>query len=150
MLVGGFPLYLYSMAKVLALDVGGKRTGVAITDELQIIAAGLTTVATENLFSYLTQLLQAEEIEALVVGKPSNLDGSPTDANSIVNQVSKKLAEKFPTLSLVFIDERFTSKLAKQSILDSGANKKTRRDKALVDKVSATIILQTYLEMYKR
>ncbi len=138
------------MPKTLALDIGGKRTGVAITDELQIIAAGLTTIPTDELLTYLQRIIKDELIETLVIGQPSNLDGSPTDANHIVNQYGKKIADLFPDLKLAFIDERFTSKLAKQSIIDSGSTKKQRRDKALVDKVSATIILQTYLEIYNR
>lgn len=138
------------MPKALALDIGGKRTGVAITDELQIIAAGLTTVPTEELIDYLKRLVPDEQIETIVIGQPSNLDGTPTDANHIVNRERKKLSEQFPNIKLAFIDERFTSKLAKQAILDSGAKKKQRRDKELVDKVSATIILQTYLEIYSK
>jgi len=138
------------MQKALALDIGGKRTGVAITDELQIIAAGLTTVPSNELIDYLKRIIIDENIETLVIGQPSNLDGSPTDANNIVNKYSKQIAEQFPTIKLTFIDERFTSKLAKQAILEGGSTKKQRRDKALVDKVSATIILQTYLEIYKK
>lgn len=136
------------MAQKLALDIGKKRTGIAITDSLNIIASGLTTVQTESLVVALQEITSKHEIDVIAIGKPVNLDGTATDATVIVEQTSAKIKKQFPQIELVFIDERFTSKLAKKAILDSGAKKKTRKDKGLVDKVSAVIILQTYLEIY--
>ena len=136
------------MAQKIALDIGSKRTGIAMTDASNIIASGLTTVSTNVLMTFLTDLFRENDVDVIVIGKPLHLDGSETDATSVVNKVSKKLQHNFKEKQLVFIDERFTSKLASQSILHSGAKKKKRRDKALVDQVSATIILQTYLEIY--
>lgn len=137
------------MAQKLALDIGTIRTGIAITDELNIIASGLTTVQTETLLADLATILADKEIDTIAIGKPLHLNGNPTDASEIVEQISAKISEKFPNIKQVFIDERFTSKLASQAILQSGANKTTRRNKALVDKVSAVIILQTYLDLHQ-
>lgn len=134
------------MAQKIALDIGKKRTGIAITDTSNIIASGLTTVSTDELISYLRDQFSSTDVDTIVIGKPSHLDGSATDATTIVDEVVGKLKKSFSTKRFVFIDERFTSKLAKQAILQRGARKKERRNKALVDKVSATIILQTFLE----
>lgn len=136
------------MAQKVALDIGGKRTGIAITDSLNIIASGLKTVPTDDLLEALRQLFHEYDIDILAIGMPANLDGSPTDATPIVHQMSKKISQEFPEVKICFIDERFTSKIATQAILKSGAKKKQRQNKALVDQVSATIILQTYLEIY--
>ncbi len=135
------------MSKILALDVGGKRTGVAITDELAMIASGLDTVPTQDLLPYLTKLLEQEKIETIVIGLPKHLDGRDTDATAIAQGVEKQIVQKFPQIKTAFVDERFTSSIAKQAILSSGAKKKQRRNKELVDKVSAVVILQSYLEM---
>ena len=134
------------MSRKVALDIGGKRTGIAITDSLNIIASGLTTVNTEQLITFLKDLFAKDDYDSIVIGKPMHLDGRPTDATPIVEQVSNKLKKEFTNYNFFFVDERFTSKLASQAILNSGAKKKTRRDKALVDKVSATIILQNFLQ----
>ena len=134
------------MGKALGIDFGTKRTGIAITDAMQIIASGLTTVSTHNLNDFITDIVVKEKIECFVVGDPKNLDGSATDSTGHVNGFVKRLKQKFPTIPVHQIDERFTSKIAKQSILASGVKKKGRQNKSLVDEVSATIILQNYLD----
>jgi len=134
------------MGKVLGIDFGTKRTGIAITDAMQIIAGGLTTVLTHLLDDFIADLVQKENIESFVVGDPKNLDGSNTDSTGHVNGFVKRLQKTYPTIPVYQIDERFTSKIAKQSILASGIKKKGRQNKALVDEVSAIIILQNYLD----
>ena len=134
------------MGKALGIDFGTKRTGIAITDAMQIIAGGLTTVLTHLLDDFIADLVQKESIECFVVGDPTNLDGSNTDSTGHVNGFVKRLQQKYPTIPVHQIDERFTSRIAKQSILASGIKKKERQNKALVDEVSATIILQNYLD----
>ena len=134
------------MAKALGIDYGKKRVGIAISDSLQIIASALTTIDTPNIFTFLKDLLEKEEIDCFVVGEPKNLDGTPTDSTVITKEFVAKLSKKYPQIPIKRIDERFTSKIAKQSILDAGIKKMKRRDKALVDKVSAAIILQSYLD----
>ena len=133
------------MGKALGIDYGTKRTGIAITDAMQIIASGLTTVSTHNLYDFIADIVAKENIECFVVGDPKNLDGSATDSTGHVNSFIKRLKQKFPVIPVHQIDERFTSKIAKQSILASGVKKKGRQNKALVDEVSATIILQNFL-----
>lgn len=133
------------MGKVLGIDYGAKRTGIAITDEMQIIASGLTTISSDKLDQFIVDLVARENIECFVIGDPKNLDGSITDSTGHVRRFIKRLKEKYPAIPTYQIDERFTSKIAKKTILASGVNKKGRRNKALVDKVSATIILQNYL-----
>ena len=134
------------MGKALGIDYGTKRTGIAITDAMQIIATGLTTVSTALLDKFITDLVQKEAIVCFVVGAPKNLDGTPTDSTGHVNGFVKRLQKTYPTIPIYKIDERFTSKIARQSILASGIKKKGRQNKALVDEVSATIILQNYLD----
>ena len=133
------------MGKAVGIDFGTKRTGIAMTDAMQIIASGLTTIPTHLLDDFIINLVQKEEIDCFVVGDPKNLDGTPTDSTGHVNGFVKRLQQKYPEISVHQIDERFTSKIAKQSILASGIKKKGRQNKALVDEVSATIILQSYL-----
>lgn len=134
------------MAKALGIDYGKKRIGIAISDSLQIIASALTTVNTPDIFIFLDDLLKKQEIDCIVVGEPKNLDGTPTDSTAITEEFVAKLSKKYSQIPIKRIDERFTSKIAKQSILDAGIKKMKRRDKALVDKVSAAIILQSYLD----
>ena len=134
------------MAKAIGIDYGKKRIGIAISDSLQIIASALTTIDTSNIFTFLKDLSEKEEIDCFVIGEPKNLDGTPTDSTVITKEFVAKLSKKYPHISIKRIDERFTSKIAKQSILDAGIKKMKRRDKALVDKVSAAIILQSYLD----
>ena len=134
------------MGKALGIDYGTKRTGIAITDALQIIATGLTTVATHTLDDFIADIVLKEDIDCFVVGDPKNLDGTNTDSTAHVSGFVKRLQKLYPTTLVHQIDERFTSKIAKQSILASGVKKKSRLNKALVDKLSATIILQNYLD----
>ena len=134
------------MARILAIDYGTKRTGLAVTDPLQIIANGLDTVATSELEDYLQRYLEQEEVEAIVVGEPFYPDGNPAQIHHLVVGFVRRLKKLFPDIEVVTHDERYTSEEAKQVILQSGAKKKKRRDKGLVDKVSAVLILQDYLE----
>ena len=134
------------MGKALGIDYGTKRTGIAITDALQIIATGLTTVATHTLDDFIADIVLKEDIDCFVVGDPKNLDGTNNDSTAHVSGFVKRLQKLYPTTLVHQIDERFTSKIAKQSILASGVKKKSRQNKALVDKLSATIILQNYLD----
>ena len=133
------------MARILALDYGTKRTGIAVTDELQIIASGLTTVQTPELMKFLEKYFKDENVELVLVGEPKQKDDSPSQSEVFIQGFLKKFAEKFPHMPVKREDERFTSKMAFQSMIDSGLKKKKRRDKALVDEISATIILQNYL-----
>ena len=134
------------MSKILAIDYGSKRVGVAITDSLKIIATGLSTVATINIYSFLEEIIQKEKISHIVIGLPKNLDNSNTDSTYEISVFINKLKQLYANIVVDSIDERFTSLMAKKTILSSGVNKKRRRDKALVDQVSATIILQSYLQ----
>ncbi len=133
------------MARILALDYGEKRTGVAVTDELKLIASGLTTIPTADLLKFLTEYFEKENVERVLVGEPKRMDDSPSQSEVFIQEFLKKFSEKFPTMPLERVDERFTSKMAVQSMIDSGLKKKKRRNKALVDEISATIILQTWL-----
>lgn len=134
------------MGRVLAIDYGGKRTGLAVTDPLQIIASGLETVATPELMPFLEHYLSQEEVECIVIGEPRRLHNVPAEIEVRIGKFIQQLSKKFPNVKLARMDERFTSKMAFQAIIDAGAKKTTRRDKTLVDKVSATIILQSYLD----
>jgi putative holliday junction resolvase len=134
------------MGKALGIDYGTKRTGIAITDAMQIIATGLTTVATHTLDDFIADIVLKEDIDCFVVGDPKNLDGTNTDSTGHVSGFVKRLQKLYPTTLVHQIDERFTSKIAKQSILACGVKKKSRQNKTLVDKLSATIILQNYLD----
>ncbi|ADF53416.1 Holliday junction resolvase-like protein [Zunongwangia profunda SM-A87] len=133
------------MARVMALDYGVKRTGIAVTDELQMIASGLTTVDTSSLLNFLEDYFKKEKVETVVVGEPKQKDNSASQSEVFIAEFLKKFTEKFPEMKLVRVDERFTSKMAFQTMIDSGLKKKKRQNKALVDEVSATIILQSYL-----
>jgi len=139
-------LYFRIMSKLLAIDYGQKRVGIAVTDNEQIIASGLTTVHSKDILTFLEDYLSKEKVECFVIGEAKNLDNSPSESARFIEPFVKKLSEKFPHISIVRVDERFSSKMAFQSMIEAGVNKKTRRDKALVDKISATIILQSYLE----
>jgi putative Holliday junction resolvase len=134
------------MARILAFDFGKVRTGIAETDDLQIIATGLTTVNTKEIFSFLDQYLKKENIERFIVGEPKQMNNSASESELLILPFLKKLKNKFPSIPIERVDERFTSKMAFQTMIDGGLNKKQRRNKALVDEISATIILQTYLE----
>jgi len=129
----------------MALDYGKKRTGIAVTDDLQIIASGLTTVNTKDLLSFLSNYLAKESVETFVIGKPKQMNNTDSESETLIIPFINKLKNKFPTIPIIREDERFTSKMAFQTMIDSGFSKKKRRDKALVDEISATIILQSYL-----
>ncbi len=133
------------MARILALDYGTKRTGIAVTDEMQIIASGLTTVATKELLTYLDTYFTAENVELVLMGEPKQMDNSASHNEIAISEFLKKFKEKFPLMEVKRVDERFTSKMAVKTMIDSGLKKKKRQNKALVDEISATIILQSYL-----
>lgn len=139
-----------SMARILALDYGTKRTGVAVTDPLCIIANALETVPTVRLMEFLESYLSRERVSTIVVGKPLDTKGRPSASWSGIVPFVERLKRRFPDTEVVFHDERFTSVLAHRAIIDGGVRKMARRDKALVDRVSATIILQSYLESKER
>jgi putative Holliday junction resolvase len=134
------------MPRIIAIDYGRKRSGIAVTDPLKIIAHGLTTVASDTLVGFLKDYFQREEVDMILVGYPTNLDGSPTDITAKVEKISGQFQKLFPDKEIKLIDERYTSKMATQAIRDSGLNRKGRQNKALVDEVSATILLQGYLQ----
>ncbi|GAA4303998.1 Holliday junction resolvase RuvX [Compostibacter hankyongensis] len=134
------------MSRILAIDYGKKRCGLAVTDPMQLIAGGLATIPTHELIPYLKKYIQREPVELFVVGDPKSLDGTATDATPLVEQCIRSLKKHFSGIGVRKLDERFTSKLAFRSMIDSGLKKMQRRDKALVDEVSATILLQDYLE----
>jgi len=133
------------MARILALDFGLKRTGIAVTDDLQIIASGLTTVATKEIFIFLENYLQNENVELFLVGEPKQMDYTASESEKHIIPFIKKLEIKFSDIPIKRVDERFTSKMAFQTMIDSGLKKKQRQNKALIDEISATIILQSYL-----
>lgn len=134
------------MSRILSIDYGKRRTGLAVTDPLQIIAGGLCTVDTPQLMAYLTQYMQREEVERIVIGLPTQPNGQPSENQARVREFTGRLKKAFPELDVVFWDERFTSVMAHQTMLESGISRKRRQDKALVDEISATIILQSYME----
>jgi putative holliday junction resolvase len=134
------------MGRILAIDYGLRRTGLAVTDPLKIIASSLETVETKNLLDYLKNYLAKEQVETIVLGMPKNLNNKDTDITQVVKQCRSNLVKLFPDMHIVYEDERFTTSMAHSVILDSGINKKARRNKGLVDMVSATIILQSYME----
>ena len=138
--------YLCNMARILAIDYGTKRTGIAVTDELQIIASGLTTVDTKELIGFLKTYISKESVELFIVGEPKQMNNEASQSEALIIPFIKKLEEKIPNIPYKRVDERFTSKMAFQSLIDGGISKKKRQNKALLDEVSATIILQTYLD----
>ncbi|MCD8296896.1 MAG: Holliday junction resolvase RuvX [Prevotella sp.] len=138
------------MARILSIDYGKKRTGLAVTDPLQIIAGGLVTVDTSLLLDYLNSYIQKEQVERIVVGEPRQSDGSPSENMIRVQQFVSRWRKVHPEIPIVLYDERFTSVLAHRAMIDGGLRKKTRQNKALVDEISATIILQGYLESIRK
>lgn len=137
------------MARILSIDYGKKRTGLAVTDPLQIIAGGLATVSTFTLFEWLDNYLNTEQVERVIVGEPKQTNGLPSENMARVNAFVKKFRKTYPHIPVELVDERFTSVLAHRAMIDVGLKQKARRDKALVDEISATIILQSYLESKK-
>ena len=138
------------MARILSIDYGKKRTGLAVTDPLQIIPNGLATVATSTLIDFLKDYLSRESVERVVIGEPRQMNGEASENLARVQQFVARFKKLFPTVPIECYDERFTSVLAHRAIIDSGIGKKARRNKALVDEISATIILQDYLQMRNR
>jgi putative Holliday junction resolvase len=134
------------MARILSLDYGKKRTGIAVTDPLQIIASGLTTVDTQQLFDFLKDYISNEVVEKIIIGLPYQLDGSPTDATAAVLHCIRRLKNSFPTIPVVSVDEQFSSKMASRAMLDMGLKKKDRQKKGLVDEIAATLLLQEYMQ----
>lgn len=135
------------MGRILAIDYGQKRVGLAVTDELQIIATGLQTVHVKDLFEFLDEYINNETVDLIVVGEPRQMDYSPSDAQRFIEPFVKKLKKHFPNISVDRVDERFTSVMAQRTIREAGLKKKDRQNKGLVDKVSATIMLQSYMQM---
>jgi putative Holliday junction resolvase len=135
------------MARLLAIDFGTKRTGIAITDEMQIIASGLTTVSTKDLISFLKDYFAKEDVELIIIGEPKQKDGTHSDVEVCIKNFILKLVKAFPKLRIERMDERFTSKIALKTMIESGLSKKKRQNKSLVDEISATIILQDYLKI---
>ena len=133
------------MGKILAMDFGKIRTGLAVTDDLQIIASGLTTVNTKDIFAYLEKYLEKENVELFLIGEPKQMNNKPSESEILIKPFIEKMEIKFNDIPIKRVDERFTSKMAFQTMIDSGLSKKQRRNKALVDEISATIILQSYL-----
>ena len=134
------------MARILAIDYGKKRTGLAVTDPLKIIANGLTTVNTQELFDYLNAYVAKEEVEKIIIGLPYQLDGSPTDATPSVLHCIRRLKNSFPNIPVVPFDEQFSSKLASRAMVELGMKKKDRQKKELIDEIAATILLQEYMQ----
>ena len=134
------------MSRILAIDYGRKRTGIAVTDPMQIIANGLTTVPTHELMDFLLKYVALEKVERIVVGHPKQMNNEDSENMKYIKPFVAQLKKKLPDMLVELVDERFTSVLAHQAMLDGGLKKKARQDKALVDEISATIILQSYLE----
>ena len=137
------------MARILSIDYGRKRTGLAVTDPLQIIAGGLATVSTSELFEWLQAYVAREQVERIVIGEPRQPNGQPSENFARVQQFVARWRKAIPAIPIDYYDERFTSVLAHQAMLDGGLKKKARQDKALVDEISATIILEDYMRSRK-
>ena len=133
------------MARLLSIDYGSKRSGLAVTDPMQIIATGLTGLHTKNLETYLTDYFKIEEVEKVIIGHPTNLDDSDTHATPLVQAFINRFKKIFPHMPIIKVDERYTSKMASRSMVESGMKKKDRQNKNLVDEIAATIMLQEYL-----
>ena len=134
------------MGRIIAIDYGTKRTGLAVTDPLRIIAGALATVETKQLEKYLADYFSKNDVDIIVLGKPSQMSGAPSETMRFIEPLAGRLRHAYPDKQVVLYDERFTSVMAHRTILDSGIGKMARRDKALVDRISATIILQSYME----
>ncbi len=137
------------MAQLLALDYGKKRTGIAVTDDMQLIASGLQTVDTMDLLSFLDAYFNTHEVEKVIIGEPKQMNGLPSESAVLIENFIAVFSKKFPQMPIERIDERFTSKMAFKTMLDSGLKKRQRKNKALLDEIAATIILQDYLT-YKK
>lgn len=133
------------MARIIAIDYGLKRTGLAVTDPLQIISTGLTTVESRQLIPFLKDYFSKEQVERIIIGEPKNWDDTDTHATPLVEKCIKELQKQFPAIPITKVDERYTSKMAKQAMIDMGMKKMQRRNKAIVDEIAATIMLQDYM-----
>jgi len=133
------------MSRILAIDYGIKRTGIAVTDEMQIIASGLTTIPSETVIAFLKDYFANEKVGKVLIGEPKQMNGLPSESTEIIEKFVTKFKQEFPEMPLERSDERFTSKMAFQTMIDSGLKKKQRQNKALVDEIAATIMLQDYL-----
>lgn len=133
------------MPRILAIDYGHKRTGLAVTDELQIIASGLTTIPSETVMTFLKDYFSKENVAKVIIGEPRQMNSMPSQSAAIIDAFAAKFKSEFPEIQVIRVDERFTSKLAFQSMIDSGLKKKQRQNKALIDEIAATIMLQDYL-----
>ncbi len=133
------------MSRILAIDYGIKRTGIAVTDEMQIIASGLTTIPSETVIAFLKDYFANEKVGKVLIGEPKQMNGLPSESTGIIEKFVTKFKQEFPEMPLERSDERFTSKMAFQTMIDSGLKKKQRQNKALVDEIAATIMLQDYL-----
>ncbi len=133
------------MGRIMAIDYGRKRAGIAVTDELRLVANGLTTVAAHEIFAFLKSYLEKEKVDIIVVGEPRQMNNQPSESFQFIMPFVKRLKKEFPSITVDMADERFTSKMAFQTMIDAGLKKKDRQNKELVDTISATIILQSYL-----
>ncbi|MGI9547564.1 MAG: Holliday junction resolvase RuvX [Flavobacteriaceae bacterium] len=138
------------MGRIIALDYGKARTGIAVTDDLHLIASGLRTVETQNLMDFLIDYGQNEKLDLFVIGQPKQMNNLPSESENIIKPFIVRLSEKFPDIPIERQDERFTSKMATRSLVESGIKKKRRQDKSLIDEVSAVLILQAYLSKLKK
>ena len=133
------------MSRILAIDYGIKRTGIAVTDELQIIASGLKTIPSETAIAFLTTYFSKENVSKVLIGEPKQMNGDPSESTPIIEKFVTAFKTAFPEMQIVRVDERFTSKMAFKTMIDSGLKKKQRQNKGLVDEIAATILLQDYL-----
>jgi len=136
------------LPRIISIDYGAKRTGLAVTDPLQIIATGLTTVESKQLIPFLKDYIAREEVELIIIGEPKNWDDTDTHATPLVEKIIKQLEKNFPKIPIKKVDERYTSKMAKDAMLEMGLKKMQRRNKKLVDEIAATILLQEYLRQF--
>jgi len=133
------------MPRILSIDYGIKRTGIAVTDELQIIASGLTTIPSETIIPFLKDYFSKENVSTVLIGEPKQMNGLPSESTAIIEKFVNAFSTEFPEMKVVRVDERFTSKMAFQTMIDSGLSKKQRQNKGLVDEIAATILLQDFL-----
>ena len=133
------------MGRIVAIDYGQKRVGIAVTDELQLIASGLTTVHVKDIWAFLKKYVAEENVDCFVIGQPKDMQNKPSDASRFIEPFVVKMKKTFPDIAIERFDERFTSKMAHDTVLESGIGKKKRQDKALIDKISATILLQSFM-----
>ncbi len=133
------------MPRILAIDYGIKRTGIAVTDELQIIASGLTTIPSETIIPFLKDYFSKEKVSTVLIGEPKQMNGLPSESTPVIEKFVTVFSAAFPEIKIIRVDERFTSKMAFQTMIDSGLSKKQRQNKGLIDEIAATILLQDFL-----